>query len=138
MTVHVNVLGWSTLGGENFQKSGGKFKMVDVVEMIACVVCTLLIVTDSVTCPLCGSRQPRKRKVIDLSGSSSPDETVIKRSKGKRKHTSAKRKSKTKKKRRPRAKKHKLVLFMSINKMSIATLTVTKPFHETVCNNLRA
>ena len=33
---------------------------MEAMEMIACVVCTLLIHKDILVCPLCGSRQPRR------------------------------------------------------------------------------
>ena len=85
-------------GGENFQSPAKKFKMVDVMEMVACIVCTLLIVTDCVTCPCCGTRQPRKKKSIDLTGTTSPTNlTRNQKSKRKRKRTySAKNKGKKK------------------------------------------
>ena len=33
---------------------------MEAMEMIACVVCTLMINIDILRCPLCGSRQPRR------------------------------------------------------------------------------
>ena len=79
--------------------------------MVVCAVCTLLVVADCVRCPCCGSRQPRRKKrVIDLTGTSSAKLTPSQKSKRKRKRTYSIKKQRKKTGERPKAKKHKSVI----------------------------
>ena len=63
--------------------------------MIACVVCTLLIVTNTVTCPCCGSRQPRRKTIIDLVDSNEETNLMIAKKKAKPRRPKKKKRKRT-------------------------------------------
>ena len=72
--------------------------------MVACVICTLLIHVDVLSCPICGSRQPRRCTTTSKPKSSSKFRKKQVRRKRKRpcKKTSSKSKRGKRRKKKPK------------------------------------
>ena len=58
------VFGWTTTPGVLVGILIQIFSMdtIETMDMVACVMCTFMIVMNAITCPVCGSRQPRRKR----------------------------------------------------------------------------